>query len=101
MTNELKIEDSSVPTYFTTLTILQARIISIVSGRWKYHITKHTSFQLPVQRCYTGILKSAVVGIFVEISKCYKSGAPPSPQLVKHLSAVRQPYENGTFSFYR
>lgn len=26
MTNELKIEDSSVPTYFTTLTILQAEL---------------------------------------------------------------------------
>ena len=76
MTNELKIKDSSVPTYFTTLTLLQAQIISVVSGQWKYHTTKHTSFQLPIQRCYTGILKSAVVGIFVEVSKCYKSGAP-------------------------
>ena len=89
MTNELKIEDSLVPTYFTTWTILQGQIISIVSGQWKYHVTKHISFQLPVQRWYTGILKLAVVGIFVEISKCYKSGTTPSPQLVKHLSALQ------------
>lgn len=40
-------------------------MMSVASVQWKYYITEYIPFQFHIQRCYTGVLKSDAVGIFV------------------------------------